>query len=731
MEFIESALNEIQLQAATSPARVLRLLAGAGSGKTRVLVYRMAWLFQEKQVPINRILAVTFTNKAANEMKVRLQELIGTTGHALWVGTFHGIANKILRLHANQVGLEESFQIIDSEDQLRLITRLVRSQELDEELYEPKRIQSYINRQKDEGKRAQKTSMLSRDAELFQPIYQRYENHCLQNGMVDFAELLLRVYELWRDNPDILEEYRFRFLHVLVDEFQDTNTIQYAWLKLLIGPDNAITIVGDDDQSIYGWRGAKVENIQQFKQDFPDEITIRLEQNYRSSGVILEAANALITHNHSRLGKKLWTKGETGETITLYGAFNEVDESRFIVDRLQKWLASHPDSSYSDVAFLYRSNAQSRVLEQALRQANIPYRIYGGLRFFDRAEIKDAIAYLKILIHPKDDLAFERVVNTPPRGIGERTVDNIRQLANLKSLSLWEAAMEYAETVSGKIKNGLNRFFSIIQTLQALMANLSLTELIEQVMTLSGLVEYLQQQPGERQQFRIENLKELATASAQFSDALDDKNSIQALPSFLAEIALNAGDESNNKEAGEKPTAMVNLMTLHSAKGLEFNLVFLTGLEEGLFPHHRCANVSELLEEERRLCYVGVTRARQKIYMTYAEKRSFAGMNGSKRPSRFIQEIPRHLIQTESMISTVTFPQLSNNSKMFLTEKTANSPYPLGSAVIHPKFGEGVIIQVEGQGDMARIQINFMEHGIKWLVAAYANLTLVGAHSTA
>jgi DNA helicase-2/ATP-dependent DNA helicase PcrA len=735
MESMESALNEIQLQAATSPARALRLLAGAGSGKTRVLVYRMAWLFREKQLPPNRILAVTFTNKAANEMKARLQDLIGPTGHQLWVGTFHGIANRILRLHAHQVGLEDTFQIIDSDDQLRLITRLIRAQELDEELYDPKRIQGYINRQKDEGRRAQQISMLSRDAELFQTIYQRYENHCFQNGVVDFAELLLKVYELWRDNPEILAEYRFRFLHVLVDEFQDTNTIQYAWLKLLIGPENAITIVGDDDQSIYGWRGAKVENIQRFKQDFPDEVTIRLEQNYRSSAVILEAANALIENNQSRLGKNLWTKGEPGEQITLYGAFNEVDEARFMVDRLQKWLSAHPDSTYSDVGMLYRSNAQSRVLEQALRQSNIPYRIYGGLRFFDRAEIKDALAYLKILIHPKDDLAFERVVNMPPRGIGERTLENIRQIANVKSVSLWEAAAEYAETASGKIRNGLNRFFSTIASLQALLANVPLDELIEQAIKLSGLLEYLQQQPGERQQFRIENLKELVTASAQFGEQAVQENSMQALPSFLAEVALNAGDENNEKDAGGKPTAMVNLMTLHSAKGLEFNLVFLTGLEEGLFPHHRCANVSELLEEERRLCYVGLTRARQKIFITYAEKRAFAGMNGSKRPSRFIHEIPRHLIQTESMVSNASYPRYAdkphNQAKgLFSGGNSGNSQYALGSRVSHPKFGEGVIIQVEGNGEMARIQINFIEHGIKWLVSAYANLSMLGTRST-
>lgn len=736
MESIESALNEIQLQAATSSAKTLRLLAGAGSGKTRVLVYRMAWLFQEQQVPPNRILAVTFTNKAASEMKTRLGELIGSTGHHLWVGTFHGIANRILRLHAHQVGLDESFQIIDSDDQLRLITRLIRAQNLDEELYEPKKIQGYINRQKDEGKRAKQSAPLSRDAQLFQTIYQRYENHCIQNGIVDFAEMLLKVYELWRDNPEILAEYRYRFLHVLVDEFQDTNTIQYAWLKLLIGPENGITIVGDDDQSIYGWRGAKVENIQRFKQDFPDEITIRLEQNYRSSGVILEAANALIENNQSRLGKNLWTKGEQGEPITLYGAFNEVDEARFMVDRLQKWMAQHPDSTYSDVAMLYRSNAQSRVLEQALRQANIPYRIYGGLRFFDRAEIKDALAYLRLLIHPKDDLAFERVVNMPPRGIGEKTLDNIRQHANQNSFSLWEAAVEYAETASGKIRNGLNRFFSTIASLQALLANVPLPELIEQVIKLSGLFEYLQQQPGERQQFRIENLKELVTAAAQFSAQLEQDISIQALPAFLAEVALNAGDEKTENDSDGKPSSMVSLMTLHSAKGLEFNLVFLTGLEEGLFPHHRCANVSELLEEERRLCYVGITRARQKIFMTYAEKRAFAGMSGSKRPSRFIQEIPRHLIKTESGISSVSFPKYADKSfsqsKGLFSggQSDNNSPYALGSRVTHPKFGEGVIIQVEGHGEMARIQINFIEHGMKWLVAAYANLSVIGARST-
>ncbi len=741
MELMHTDLNEIQLQAATAPARVLRLLAGAGSGKTRVLVYRMAWLFKEKNVPPHRLLAVTFTNKAANEMKSRLQDLIGPTGHMLWVGTFHGIANRILRLHAAQVGLDVAFQIIDSADQLRLVTQLIRAQELDEEIYEPKRLQNYINRQKDEGKRAEKVSMLGRDAALFQPLYQRYENHCKQNGIIDFSELLLKVYELWRDNPEILAEYRFKFLHVLVDEFQDTNTIQYAWLKLLIGPENGITIVGDDDQSIYAWRGAKVENIQRFKQDFPDEITLRLEQNYRSSGVILEAANALIQNNPSRLGKNLWTKGEPGELISLYGAFNEIDEARFMVDRLQKWLSNHPASTYSDVAILYRSNAQSRLLEQGLRQANIPYRIYGGLRFFDRAEIKDALAYLKVLIHPKDDLAFERVINMPPRGIGERTLENIRQIALSKNLALWEAAGEYAETASGKIRNGLNRFFSTMASLQALLATIALPELIEQMIKLSGLLDYLQQQPGERQQFRIENLKELVTASTQFqvhveqSDS-EQQNSLLALPCFLAEVALNAGDEHHEKDENGYPVATVKLMTLHSSKGLEFDLVFLTGLEEGLFPHHRCANVVELLEEERRLCYVGITRARQKIFITYAEKRAFAGMNSSKRPSRFIQEIPRHLIQADSMGLAVSYTKETGGKAMhspvgrLAKTSTQNSQYPLGGRVLHPKFGEGVIIQVEGADEMARIQVNFIEGGIKWLVAAYANLSMLDSRST-
>ena len=715
-------LNRAQYEAVTASGKRMRILAGAGSGKTRVLVHRIAWLIQQGISP-NRILAVTFTNKAANEMRHRLEKMMGNRLSSLWVGTFHGLSHRVLRQHFEKADLPENFQIIDADDQLRLIKRLIHERGWDDETCDPKRTLGFINRQKDEGRRALEVlpSTLP-EVTAFTEIYRLYEQYCQRMGIVDFAEILLRTYELWRNEPELLAQYQARFLHILVDEFQDTNAIQYAWLKMLYHPEHHIMMVGDDDQSIYGWRGAKIENIHRFDKDFTGVITIRLEQNYRSTSTILSAANALIAHNDSRLGKELWTQGIEGEKITLYGAFNEMEEARFIVERLRKWCEA--GGSYEDIAILYRSNAQSRVLEQALRQQMIPYRIYGGLRFFDRAEVKDALAYLRLLSNVHDDTAFERVINLPARGIGERTLENIRHKAQEQQISLWQATVIILPTLSaGRISNGIRQFVEVIQETTALVGTLAFPALVEAVMQKSGLKAYLKSQPGERTLGRLENLNELVQACSQFQESFDELNetksthSEEVLPAFLSEVALEPGEREGENEAA------VKMMTLHSAKGLEFPLVFLTGLEEGLFPHHRNMQETALLEEERRLCYVGLTRAMRKLYLTYSEKRAFAGLSGINRPSRFINEIPKALIDNVYMNAQTNYSSPSLRSPVVSkTPALADSPFKLGQRVKHPRFGEGIIVGGDGQGETMRVQVNFAIEGRKWLVLAYAKL---------
>ncbi len=714
-------LNGAQYQAVTSQAQRLLILAGAGSGKTRVLVHRIAWLMTEQGVLPHQLLAVTFTNKAAGEMRHRIEKVAGQATMRLWVGTFHGLSHRILRQHAQSAHLPDNFQIIDADDQLRLIKRLINERGWDDEACEPKRAMGFINRQKDEGKRAGSLPISTLpEIAMFTELYRLYEQHCQRAAVVDFAEILLRAYELWRDNPDILAQYQQRFRHILVDEFQDTNTIQYAWLKLLCTNDNHIMIVGDDDQSIYGWRGAKIENIHRFHKDFHNVITIRLEQNYRSTSTILAAANALISNNASRLGKELWTQGIVGEKLTLYGAFNEIDEARFIVEHIRQWC--HGGGSFEDIAILYRSNAQSRVLEQALRQASIAYRVYGGLRFFDRAEIKDVLAYMRLLVNLHDDTAFERVINLPPRGVGERTLASIRELASTSQMSLWAAAKAYFPTIpSGRISNGLRQFFECVEDMLSQVNVLTLSVLAQYVLQKSGLLMYVKTQPGERTQARVENLHEFVQACAQFHQSNDEMleqtsdHSAETLPSFLSEVALDAGERETDDGS------CIKLMTLHSAKGLEFPLVFLTGMEDGLFPHHRCFHDRALLEEERRLCYVGLTRAMRKLYLTYAEKRAFAGLSGVNRPSRFIDEIPSALIEAANMNAKILMP--SHTPVARRTSKLEDDfPFRLGQRVTHQRFGEGVIMSGDGQGETARVQVNFASEGKKWLVLAYAKL---------
>ncbi|HEY5719902.1 MAG TPA: DNA helicase II, partial [Gammaproteobacteria bacterium] len=607
-------LNEAQREAVSAPPGPLLVLAGAGSGKTRVLVHRIAWLIQVEGVSPHSLLAVTFTNKAAAEMRARAEALLGLPTRGLWIGTFHGLAHRLLRMHYREAGLPEAFQILDADDQYRLLRRVLRGLNLDEARWPPKQAQHWINARKDEGLRP---AHLDDRGDPFERqmvrIYTAYQAACDQSGVVDFAELLLRAHELWLKHDDLLAHYRARFRHLLVDEFQDTNRIQYAWLRLLAGADGCLFAVGDDDQSIYGWRGARVENLQQLRRDFDGTQLVRLEQNYRSTGTILRAANALIGHNRDRLGKELWTGGDEGEPIRLYAAFNDLDEARFVIDQLRTW--RDRGEALRDAAILYRSNAQSRVFEEALLAAGLPYRVYGGLRFFERQEIKDALAYLRLVSHRGDDSSFERVVNKPTRGIGARTVEAMRSYARANACSLWRAAGAVAsDELSGRAASAVALFLNLIERMARDTEGLDLHEQVDHVIQASGLVEFFRKEKGERGETRIENLDELVSAARGFEK--DPADEMSELDAFLAHAALEAGE--GQAEAWED---CVQLMTMHSAKGLEFPLVFLAGMEDGLFPHQRSIADVEGLEEERRLCYVGITRAMESLYVTYAEQR--------------------------------------------------------------------------------------------------------------
>ena len=727
---ILDSLNDEQRNAVASPAPNLLVLAGAGSGKTRVLVHRIAWLLEAEDVSPFAVLAVTFTNKAAREMRGRIEELLGQSFNGMWVGTFHGLAHRLLRSHSHEAGLPDDFQILDSDDQLRLIKRLNRSLHIDEEKWPAKQCQWYINGQKDEGLRAANIDHFDDDyTKTMLDVYHAYEGACDRGGMIDFGEILLRAHELWLKNPQVLSHYQNRFRHILVDEFQDTNSIQYAWLRVLAGNENQLMVVGDDDQSIYGWRGAKIENIQQFSVDFPDADTVRLEQNYRSTSTILQAANKLISNNQGRLGKNLWTDGAEGEAIGLYEAFNEQDEARFIVDRIQDWFNS--GNRRSDSAILYRSNAQSRELEEALLRMGMPYRIYGGHRFYERLEIKNALAYLRLLLNRNDDTAFDRIVNVPTRGIGGRTIDLIRGIARQEPCSLWTACGKAINEshLTSRAANAILAFLELIDKMQHVCNDLELHEKAEHVITHSGLVQHHEKEGGEKARARIENLQELVTAASNFDD-VDmeedfDLKSNKFLAAFLDKAALDAGDT----QADESDDA-VQLMTLHSAKGLEFQLVFLAGLEEGLFPHKMSMDNLSGLEEERRLCYVGITRAKTMLYISHAESRRIHGDINLCRPSRFIKEIPKELISEIRLKSTVRRQTGHAISSGLSSGLSANAEIPqtnisLGQRVIHGKFGEGVVLNYEGQGTNARVQVNFDEVGSKWLVLSYAKLEVL------
>lgn len=709
-------LNEAQREAVCAPPGNQLILAGAGSGKTRVLTHRIAFLIRTGQASPYGILAVTFTNKAANEMRGRIEQLLGMPTTGMWVGTFHGIAHRLLRAHWQEVGLPQAFAILDSDDQYRLVRRLLRELNLDENQWPPKQIQWFINGKKDEGLRPDHIDTYGDyHQEQLVKVYRAYEEACQRNGVVDFAELLLRAHELFRDNAEVLAHYRKRFRHILVDEFQDTNAIQYAWLRLLAGDTGQMFAVGDDDQSIYGWRGAKVENIHQYQRDFTDVQLIRLEQNYRSTGNILSAANALIAHNSDRLGKELWTEGEEGEAIRLYTAFNELDEARFVVDRIADWVGH--GNRRSEAAILYRSNAQSRVLEEALMQTGMPYRIYGGLRFFERAEIKDALAYLRLIVNRSDDPSFERVVNTPTRGIGTRTVEVIRERARELRLPLWQAARDIVEekALPARATNAVAAFLDLIQRLAQESEGHPLDERVEHVIQHSGLIEHFKKEKGGKGENRVENLEELVSAARQFE--YDEEEGLDDLSAFLAHAALESGEGQ-----ADAYQDAVQLMTLHTAKGLEFPLVFLVGMEEGLFPHQLSSEEPGRMEEERRLAYVGMTRAMKQLYLTHAEVRRLYGEERYTRPSRFIGEVPAEYLEEVRMRGGVSAPVFRRGSS---THAAGEGGLSLGQQVMHPKFGLGTVLSCEGSGAQARVQVNFDEVGTKWLVLAYAKLEVV------
>lgn len=710
-------LNDKQRDAVAAPPQHMLVLAGAGSGKTRVLVHRLAWLMQVERVAPYSLLAVTFTNKASQEMRNRIEQTIGVSLNNLWMGTFHGLSHRMLRAHYLEAGLPQGFQIIDSDDQYRLVRRVLKALNLDEKHWPPKQIQWFVNARKDEGQRPG-TMDAHGDFSLqtMIKIYAAYQEMCDRSGLVDFAEILLRSFELIKQQPQIRAHYQQRFRHILVDEFQDTNSIQYEWLRLLAGTESKVMIVGDDDQSIYGWRGAKVENIQQFLKDYPDPVTIRLEQNYRSTGTILKAANCVISHNSDRLGKDLWTDGEQGEAISLYTAFNELDEARFIVGRIREW--KREGGKLIEAAVLYRNNAQSRVLEEALIQDGINYRIYGGLRFYERQEIKDALAYLRLINNRQDDAALERIINTPVRGIGDTTMDKVRENARSLQVTLWQSLQQMLanKQLTGRAANAISTFVQMIDQLEADSKDLSLDEQADHVIQMSGLMAMYLAEKGEKAQTRVENLNELVNACANATYVNTEE--MTPLSAFLSQAALEAGEYQ-----AEEHSDAVQLMTLHSAKGLEFPLVFICGLEEGMFPSQQSGDDSERLEEERRLCYVGMTRAMQKLYLTHAESRRLYGQEQYNRPSRFIREIPADCLEEIRLTTNVSKPTQMNRFGSAASHSAfENTGFKLGQRVLHDKFGEGTVLNYEGTGPQSRIQVNFDELGSKWLVTAYARL---------
>jgi DNA helicase-2/ATP-dependent DNA helicase PcrA len=747
-----SGLNAEQLEAVTLPRQSALILAGAGSGKTRVLTTRIAWLISTGQATPASILAVTFTNKAAKEMLTRVAAMLPINPRGMWIGTFHGLCNRLLRAHFREAGLPQAFQILDTQDQQAAIKRLMKSMHVDEERYPPRQVQWFINAAKEEGKRARDVEAYDDYTRRTAEIFAAYDEQCQREGVVDFPELLLRCFELLSRNELLREHYRSRFKHILVDEFQDTNVLQYRWLKLLAGEASApssfrlsapghpaveeegcsIFAVGDDDQSIYAFRGANVANMQHFERDFHVERVIKLEQNYRSHGNILEAANAVIANNRRRMGKNLWTAEAKGEPIRIFEAGSDLEEAGFIVDEIKALVAD--GVRRDEIALLYRSNAQSRVLEHSLFSAGIPYRVYGGLRFFERQEIKHALAYLRLVANPDDDNAFLRVVNFPTRGIGSRTLEQLQDAARSAGTTLWAAAKAKAEGGKRRIDpaadfgapvstRGVEGFVALIERMHQACEGLPLGEMVEQVVERSGLnAHYKAEREG---QDRLENLGELVNAATLFAN--DPSNEDASITAFLTHAALEAGE--HQAEAGVEA---LQLMTVHAAKGLEFHTVFLCGLEEGLFPHDNSLTEADGLDEERRLMYVAITRARRRLYVTYAQSRMLHGQTRYNIRSRFLLELPPLLLKAVGGAATRGKVEQTGSSYGARTslagsgpslQSTSTSPWRIGQSVVHPKFGRGIIIGAEGRGADARVQVNFQNEGMKWLALEYAKLT--------
>ena len=728
-----SNLNDEQRHAVTLPAQHALILAGAGSGKTRVLTTRLAWLVQTGQVGPQQILAVTFTNKAAKQMLARLAALFPTQfsqgARRLWIGTFHGLCNKMLRMHYGEAGLPQLFQILDSADQLAAVKRLYKNLNLENERLTPRELVYFINAQKEAGLRPAQVEAWDDPTRRKVALYQEYENQCRRESVVDFAELLLRCYELLQNNEPLRLHYQQRFRHILVDEFQDTNRLQYLWLKLLAAQGQegggCLFCVGDDDQSIYRFRGAEVGNMRDFEREFQVQNLIRLERNYRSYGNILSAANSIISYNTQRLGKNLWTDTGAGEPVRMYEAYSDTDEARWIVEEVQGLVRD--GMSRSDIALLYRSNAQSRVLEHQLFTVGVPYRVYGGLRFFDRQEIKHALAYLRLLANPDDDSAFLRVVNFPTRGIGARSLEALQDEARRYNSSLYAAVAH----VGGKAGKVLGGFVSLIEACRQSTARMNLPERVEHVLEVSGLREHYRQ--DKEGQERLENLDELVNAAASFvveaglltevqEDGMSSAEATQ-LAEFLAHASLEAGDYQADADS-----EAVQLMTVHAAKGLEFHAVFVSGLEEGLFPHENSMLDQQSLEEERRLMYVAVTRARERLYLSYAQSRMLHGQTHYNPSSRFIKEIPEEL--TKWLSARKTFSAMPGGSARSAPSAADAAGRPrmvngfrVGQQVSHPRFGQGVIVAAEGHGQDARVQVNFGAEGSKWLLLSVAKLT--------
>ena len=714
-------LNDQQREAVTSEQQNIMVLAGAGSGKTRVLVHKVAWQIEAQQFSPSSIMAVTFTNKAANEMHSRIEELLEHPSPEIWCGTFHSLSHRILRKFHKEANLAPGFTILDSDDQLRIVKRLSKEMNLDDAKFPPRQSQWMINNWKDDGKRSKDVKDKGNIyTQTVKDLYIKYEQACAHDNLVDFAELILLSYEIIVRNSSIRDYFFKRFDSIMIDEFQDTNTIQYKWLQAIAAPKAKVTAVGDDDQSIYGWRGAKVENVKAFSKDFKDVHIIKLEQNYRSTNKILSAANTVIQNNSDRLGKNLWTESLEGDNLTLYAAFNEQEEARFIASSSKDWMDG--GGCYEDIAILYRSNAQSRALEEAFLRASIPYRIYGGLRFYDRLEIKNAVSYLRVIFNNSDNPAFERSISNPTRGVGAKTLEKIRTKSTEDNVTYLKAAATLIDEgqVKGKGATGIKAYLDfILETAQSL-DSLNLSEIVENINTDSGLYDFHKKEPGEKGKTRTENLDELVSAAKDFELSFDaDHNKQEIVEQFLDNISLDAGD----RQADAHEDA-VQLMTLHSAKGLEFKLVFLTGMEESLFPHGRSMESPAQLEEERRLCYVGITRAMQKLYLTYAESRRLHGTDIFNPPSRFLKEIPAELIDEIRPRAQTTTPYARKRSSSF-NDATSDIGFSLGDKVSHPSFGDGIVLNYEGVGESASIQINFEAVGTKWLMLSFAKLKKV------